>query len=196
MIGSSFRERAFQASQSPLHLAPGAADHILAHRAFENRRKRATHAARVGPGKIGTRDQSFGLFRAPLVGPQRFALPLVRLAVLALDTGARHGDLGFSERARQRARTMTVPGADAWRGVSDTSGRLPPSIAGARQSCVQLLLHDRLDDAAHSLANCILDRIEPIVEKHGAGRDSRRLRGILRHGVVSFPALQRRNQLG
>jgi hypothetical protein len=30
----------------------------------------------------------------------------------------------------------------------------------------------------------------------GAGRDSRRLRGILRHGVVSFPALQRRNQLG
>jgi len=31
---------------------------------------------------------------------------------------------------------------------------------------------------------------------HGAGGNSRRLRGILRHGVVSFPALQRRNQLG
>jgi hypothetical protein len=54
-----------------------------------------------------------------------------------------------------------VPGADDGRGVIDTSGRLPPSIAGARQSCVQLLLHDRLDDAAHSLANRVLDRIEP-----------------------------------
>jgi hypothetical protein len=42
----------------------------------------------------------------------------------------------------------------------------------------------------------VLDRIEPIIEKHGAGRDSRRLRGMLRDGVVSFPALQRRNQLG
>ena len=48
----------------------------------------------------------------------------------------------------------------------------------------------------HSLANRVLDRIEPIVEKHGAGRDSSRPRGILHHGVVSFPALQRRNQLG
>jgi hypothetical protein len=52
-------------------------------------------------------------------------------AILALDTGARHGDLGLSERARQCARTMTVPGADDGRGVIDTSGRLPPSIAGA-----------------------------------------------------------------
>src|ERR1019366_9476803 len=85
--------------------------------------------------------------------------------------------------ARQRARAMTVPGAGDGRDVIDASGRLPPSVAGTRQSCVQLLLHDRLDDAAHSLANRVLDRIEPIVEKHGASGDSRRLRGILRHGV-------------
>ncbi len=71
------------------------------------------------------------MFRAALIGAQRLALPLGHLAVLAFDTGARHGDLGFSERARQRARTMTVPGADDGRGVIDTSGRLPPSIAGA-----------------------------------------------------------------
>jgi len=62
--------------------------------------------------------------RSPRVGPQRFALLLVRLAVLALDTGARHGDLGCSERARQRARAITVPGADDGRGVIDASGRL------------------------------------------------------------------------
>src|ERR1700726_3224706 len=83
-IGEPIAEAAYL-----LHLAPGAADHILAHRAFENRRKRATHAARVGPGKIGTRDQSFGLFRAALIGQQRLALPLVRLAVLALELRAR-----------------------------------------------------------------------------------------------------------
>jgi hypothetical protein len=75
------------------HLAPGPANHILAHRAFENRRKRATHAASVGPGQIGARDQSFGLFRAPLVGPQRPALPRRRLAVFTDDPGTRDGEL-------------------------------------------------------------------------------------------------------
>jgi hypothetical protein len=45
---------------------------------------------------------------------------------------------------------MTVPRADDGRGGIATSGRLPPSIAGARRSCVQLLLHDRRDDAART----------------------------------------------
>jgi hypothetical protein len=48
----------------------------------------------------------------------------------------------------------------------------------------------------HALANAGLDRIEPIVEKHDVGADSRRLCDSLRHGVVSFPVPQRRNQLG
>src|SRR5450759_293872 len=38
------------------HLAPGPANHIFAHSAFENRRKRTAHTARVGPGQIGARD--------------------------------------------------------------------------------------------------------------------------------------------
>ena len=50
------------------HLAPGPANHIFAHSAFENRRKRTAHTAHVGPGQIGARDQSFGSFRAPLIG--------------------------------------------------------------------------------------------------------------------------------
>jgi hypothetical protein len=49
--------------------------------------------------------------------------------------------------------------------------------------------------SAHALANAVLDRIEPIVEKHDVGRDSRRPCGSLRHGVVSFPAHQRWNHL-
>jgi hypothetical protein len=123
------------------------------------RRRRTRPRAPGGPGGCWSRqNRRRRSARRPVwcagwVGPNGRVLPLGRLAVLALDTGARHGDLGFSERARQRARAMTVSGADAGRGVSDTSGRLPPSIAGARQSCVQLLLHDRLDDATHSLAN-------------------------------------------
>lgn len=80
---------------------------------------KARPAARVGPGQIGAGDQSLGLPRTSLIGPQRFALPLARLAVLALDPGARHGDLGCSGRAGQRARAMTVPGAGDGRGVID-----------------------------------------------------------------------------
>jgi hypothetical protein len=46
-----------------------------------------------------------------LVGAKRFALPFARLAILAHDTGARHGDLGLAERARERALAMAMPAA-------------------------------------------------------------------------------------
>ena len=46
-----------------------------------------------------------------MVGAKRFALPFARLAILAHDTGARHGDLDLAERARQRALAMAMPAA-------------------------------------------------------------------------------------
>jgi hypothetical protein len=45
-------------------------------------------------------------------------------------------------------------------------------------------------------ADAILDRVDPIVEKQILGGDSRLLHGILRHGVVSDPAIQRWNHSG
>jgi hypothetical protein len=46
----------------PIHpyFAPGATDHVLAHRAPEQRRQRPLHPPRVGPGQVGTRDQRLG----------------------------------------------------------------------------------------------------------------------------------------
>ena len=74
--------------------------------------------------------------------------------------------------------------------------RLAPAVARTRQRLGEFLLQHRLDEAAHPSANPVLDRVEPIVEKQNLGGDSRLLRGILRHGVVSVPARQRRNHLG
>ena len=107
------------------HLAPGPANHIFAHSAFENCRKRTAHTARVGPGQIGARDQSFGLFRAPLIGPQRFALPLRRLAVFTDDPGTRDGDLGgpnvpVSDRIRCPCRWPTIGAAALSAAVSSS----------------------------------------------------------------------------
>ncbi len=98
-IGSSARERAFHASQSPFTLRQVRLTTSVAHGVFENRRKRQAHPARVGPRQVGASDQCVGGLGAALIGPQRLALPLARLAVLANDPGARHGDLGFSKRA-------------------------------------------------------------------------------------------------
>lgn len=48
----------------------------------------------------------------------------------------------------------------------------------------------------HDGGDAARGRIRPIIEKQNVGGDSRLLRGILRHGVVSFPARQRWNQSG
>ena len=55
--GSSASERAFQASQSPLRLAPDAVDYVLADRSGQHRVHRASHAAVVGPREISPGDQ-------------------------------------------------------------------------------------------------------------------------------------------
>src|SRR5437867_6774168 len=68
MIGSSARERAFQASQSPLTLRQTPADRIFARGAAEEGRQRPADPARVGSGEIGRGDQRVGSAGAPLIG--------------------------------------------------------------------------------------------------------------------------------
>src|SRR5580704_1999311 len=73
---------------------------------------------------------------------------------------------------------------------------LAPTIARTRQRLGKFLLQHRLDKAARPSPNPVLDRVEPIIQKQSFGGHSRLLRGILRHGVVSVPARERRNHLG
>jgi hypothetical protein len=54
-----------------LHLAPGTADHVFAHRALEQAEQRPLDPARVGPGQIDRGDQSLGFLCQPLVAGQR-----------------------------------------------------------------------------------------------------------------------------
>ena len=75
MIGSSVSERAFHASQSPFTLRQVRLTTSLPTSPGASRLERATHAARVGSGKISAGDQSVGCVGAALVGAKRFALP-------------------------------------------------------------------------------------------------------------------------
>jgi hypothetical protein len=66
--------------------------------------------------------------------------------------------------------------------------RLTPPVTRTRKRFAEFLLQHFLDKSAHTSADPVLNRVEPIVEKQTLGGDSRLLRGILRHGVVSVPA--------
>ena len=183
-----------------LRLAPDAADHVLADRPGKHRVQRASHAAGVGPGEISPGeispgDQGVGGPGAALAGAQRTAPPFARLAVLAGQPSARHGDPRLAKRARQRPLALPVAHADnrrrrlvlAW---------LAPTLARTRQRLGKFLLQHRLDKAARPSPNPVLDRVEPIIQKQSFGGHSRLLRGSLPHGVVSVPARQRRNHFG
>src|SRR5271166_3848605 len=177
-----------------LHLAPGPADHVLADRPSERRGKRPPHPAGVGSRKIGPGDQGVGGPGAALIGAKRTAPPFARLAVVPHQPSARHGDPRLAKRARQRPFAMAVAHAhDRRRRVL---ARPAPTIARTRQRLGKFRLQHRLDEAAHPSPDPVLDRVEPIIEKQTLGSDNRLLRGILRHGVVSVPARQRRNHLG
>ena len=67
-----------------LHLAPGPADHVLAHRAPEQRPQSPLHPARVGPGQVGASNQGLELARPPGVARQHGAAPFPGAAVLGL----------------------------------------------------------------------------------------------------------------
>ena len=180
-----------------LHLPPYPAHRVLADRAAEQGCERAADPARVGAGEIGAGDQRVGSKRAPLVGPQRLALPLRRLAVGGVEPGARDRDLDPAEGSHQRPRRWPCRWPVAPIAPSPCPRRLRTAgVARARQRRVELALDHPLDELAHPIAHPGLDRIEPVVEKINSrfGRRLRgiRLRGIARHGVVSGPTLQRR----
>ena len=178
-----------------LHLAPRPAHRVLAHRAAEQRRERPAYPARVGAGEIAARDQRVGGQRAPLVGPQRLALPLRRLAVGGVQPGARHRDLDRAERARQRPRPAAVAVARNAR-TFFIAGHLASPVTRACQHSVKLAADQLFDELTRPSAHLGLDRIKPVVEKINSHLGCRlrriRLRGMARHGVVSSPALQRR----
>ena len=127
-----------------LRLAPDAADHVLADRPGEHRVQRASHPAGVGPGEISPGDQGVGGPGAALVGAQRTAPPFARLAVLAHQPSARHGDPRLAERARQRPlampvahaddrrRRLVLPSACAGRSADATTPRKVPPPASSR----------------------------------------------------------------
>ena len=92
-----------------LHLSPHPAHRILADRAAKHRRERPAHPTRVGAGQIGAGNQRIGGLRAPLVSPQRLALPLRRLAVRGVEPGARHRDLDRAKGAQSATAIGAVP---------------------------------------------------------------------------------------
>ncbi len=92
MISSSFRERAFQASQSPFTLCQTRLTVSFPTAPPNKAASAPAHPARVGPGKIGASDQRVGLFRPPLVGRNGRILPLDRLPVRCFQAGSRDTD--------------------------------------------------------------------------------------------------------
>jgi len=83
-----------------LHLAPDPAHRVLAHRTPKQGTERTAHPARVGASEVGARNQRVSNNCAPLIGPQRLALPLRRLAIRSVQPGARHLKLHPAEASQ------------------------------------------------------------------------------------------------
>jgi hypothetical protein len=81
-------------------------------------------------------------------------------------------------------------------GSSFIAGHLASFVTRPCQRSVELAAKQLFNKLTRSSPHLGLDRVEPIVEKinsHIGCRLQRiRLRGIVRHGVVSSPTLQRR----
>ena len=106
----------------------------------------------------------------------------------------RHGDFGLPKRAGQHLCPAAVPvTGDAHRGCDAITVLRSPAIARARQNRRELAFDQLFDEASHPIANRVLNRIEPIVEKTlvRVRLQSARRNAIAHHGVVSCPALQR-----
>ena len=169
------------------HLAPGAADDVLADGCAEQGGKRPAHASGIRARQIGSGNQRLGLARAALVGREHAALPLPRAALGRLKPGARHPNRQLSEAARQRALAVAMAMAHCrCRHLPVT----PSLVALARQAGLEFLLEDRLDERAPLAAHRLFEGIEPVLplENHGLGRTCRRGCDISRHGVISAGA--------
>ena len=127
-----------------LHLPPHPAHRVLADRAAEQGCERAADPARVGAGEIGRGDQRVGGQRAPLVGPQRLALPLPGRAIGGVEASARHGDLGRTECPRQGTRAAAVP-VPGCAGIA-SSPHSGAGVAWAGQNSVELGPDHPLDE--------------------------------------------------
>ena len=101
IIGSSVSERAFQPFQSP----------------FTFRQIRLTPSLPTSPAKAAlsarrTRRVLVPARLAPAIKASADLVRLWRLAILAHNAGARHGDLGLAERGSQRALAVAMPAGD------------------------------------------------------------------------------------
>src|SRR3954469_15733521 len=161
-----------------LHLAPGAADHVLAHRAPEQRRQRPLHPPRVGPGQVGPRNQRLELARPPGVVWQHGAAPFPAAAVLGPQPGPRHRKLDWPERAVQLPPAVPVP---------MPHGPASPLVAAAPQRRLELLLHQLLNQAADPAPQAGFDGVKPGLPGKQRLLGSP-LAAILVHGVVSTGA--------
>src|SRR5208283_1691447 len=102
-------------------------------------------------GKIGAGGQRVGLFRAPLVGRNGRVPPLVRLAVLSIQTGARDTD-HRPECSHHLSLAMAVLVASPYnRSASDAGlGKLSPFIAVPPKRDVGFRFQEFLDEAANA----------------------------------------------
>ena len=182
---------------SGLHLAPDAADRVLADRSLEQRRQRPAHAAGIGASEIGAGDQRLHLLRHPGVARQRPALPLGGPAAGGADARPRHGGLHCPERADDPSLAMTVPATVARRDIARFGGRqavgrarfalvspMPAFIPSSSQRGGQFLLDQLFDEAPDPIPDPRFDRVGP-----GFPQKQRRVvhrrRAIRRHGVIS-----------
>ena len=161
-----------------LDLAPGAADHVLAHGAFEQSAERALHPPRVGAGKVARGNQGFCLPGHPPVARQDGTAPFPRPTFGPCHPSPRHRDLERSERTQEPAPPHAVP-------IAVRRSAIAP-IARAPESRRQLFLEHPLNEPAHPLPHARLDRIKPRRAIKQAA--SRRRCAILLHGVISLGA--------
>src|SRR6266536_4210996 len=164
---------------------------VRGYRAAQQGSERTAHATRVGAGEIGARDQCIGGQRAPLVSPQRLALPLSRFAVRGVQSRARHRDLHPAKAPHEGPRPVAVAVA-AGAGALATAARTvqtPAAVTRPRQQNVELAFEHGMEEVANPIAKASFDRVEPVVEKMyrrlGFGLRQARRRAIARHGVIS-----------
>jgi hypothetical protein len=148
-IGSSAKERVFHASQSLFTLRQ--VHRVLAHSAAKQGGERTAHPARVSTSQIGARDQSVGGQRTALISPQRLALPLRRLALQGVQSGARHRNLDRPKGPGQQPRAAPVAGA---RNACSSfiAGHLASALTGAGKHSVQLAADHLFDEVARPSA--------------------------------------------
>lgn len=136
-----------------LHLAPGAADHVLADGALEQPEQRPLDAPGVGAGEVDCGDQGLGLLGQALVSGQRLRPPLRHLASVILDPGTRYTHRLGPKRPGELP--FAVPVAIAFRGSVTTA------VAKAAEKAGELLLEYGLDRRTNVQPQTLLNRVKP-----------------------------------